>query len=224
MSKLALIMGLVLCMAGCASVPPAPSAVPSESPAEYPVPTPVATPGETPPADTPEPVIKIEDFFYAPPDLAPEQAEIRVYKSRRAMELVLDGEVAGRFPVGLGPNPVGDKEKEGDGRTPTGEYYVCTRNTETRYYLSLGVSYPNTEDARRGLDSGLITQQEYDRIAAAQEEGRRPDWDTALGGAICIHSGGSRWDWTAGCIATDDDTMDALWEYCAIGTPIFIYE
>jgi len=37
----------------------------------------------------------------------------------------------------------------------------------SNYYLSLGISYPNLEDAARGLRDGLITQAQHDQIVAA---------------------------------------------------------
>lgn len=216
--------------AGCVSAPqtPAPTpkvlGTPTETPGKtttpetLPQPTP-GVPPEAEPADS-----DADPFFFHSPAGAPGEVEIRIYKGQRVLELVMDGEAAGRFPIGLGFAPEGDKEKQGDGKTPVGEYYVCSRNDQSHYYLSLGVSYPNTEDARRGLDAGLIDQETYDRIADAEERRALPDWDTPLGGVICIHSGGSAIDWTWGCIGTEDETMDILWEYCPHGTPILIYE
>ena len=229
MKRLIALLLVILCVgaAGCAAEqPPAPTLAPTQAPA----PTPKASPKPSPDAVTDavtdaEPVDNAPDpFFYQPPEEAPREVAIHIYKSRRTLELIMDGEAAGRFPIGLGFAPEGDKEKQGDGKTPVGEYYVCSRNDRSHYYLSLGVSYPNTEDARRGLDTGLIDQETYDRIADAEARRALPDWDTPLGGEICIHSGGSRTDWTWGCIGTEDETMDILWEYCPHGTPIWIYE
>ena len=230
-------------MAGCVSAPPAPSpsvesdGIPTQTPSEttemtpapsettYPA-SPDAAPDVTPEV-TPEAAPADSDadpFFFRAPAEAPGEVIIRIHKGRRVLELVMDGEVAGRFPIGLGFAPEGDKERQGDGRTPVGEYYVCSRNDRSHYYLSLGVSYPNTEDARRGLDSGLIDQETYERIAGAQVRRALPDWNTPLGGEICIHAGGSQRDWTWGCVATEEETMDILWEYCPHGTPILICE
>ncbi len=66
------------------------------------------------------------------------------------------------YRVGLGFSPVADKQREGDGATPEGEFYVFVKNDKSAYYLSLGVSYPNVEDAERGLRDGLITKAQYD--------------------------------------------------------------
>ncbi len=62
------------------------------------------------------------------------------------------------YKAGLGFSPVADKKQEGDGATPEGEFYVFVKNNRSAYYLSLGISYPNVEDAERGLRDGLINQ------------------------------------------------------------------
>ena len=87
--------------------------------------------------------------------------------------------------------------------------------------LALGLSYPNIEDAQRGLSTGLITQEQYQAIVDANKAGVTPPWDTPLGGAIEIH--GNQGDrGTAGCIAMTNDVMDILWSYCAVGVPVTI--
>ena len=88
-------------------------------------------------------------------------------------------------------------------------------------HLALGLSYPNIEDAERGLSTGLITQEQYQAIVDANKAGVTPPWDTPLGGAIEIH--GNQGDrGTAGCIAMTNDVMDILWSYCAVGVPVTI--
>jgi hypothetical protein len=37
-----------------------------------------------------------------------------------------------------------------------------------------------------------------------------------------IHGHGGGRDWTAGCVAVDDEVMDILWGGCPIGTPVTI--
>ncbi len=148
--------------------------------------------------------------------------KIIIKKGDRILELWDGDNLWGSYPIGLGQSPIGDKQKEGDGRTPEGTYYVCTRNSYSRFYLSLGVSYPNVEDAKEALDEGLINQSTYDQIDYAINRTAQPPWNTALGGEIMIHGHGSQSDWTAGCIAVDDDIMDILWANCPLGTQIII--
>jgi hypothetical protein len=78
-----------------------------------------------------------------------QHARIVVRKSRRILELWDGNTLIGSYSVGLGWTPEGPKRAEGDGRTPEGEYYVCLRNPNSSYYLSLGLSYPNKDDARK---------------------------------------------------------------------------
>jgi len=156
-------------------------------------------------------------------DGSPGEVYLNVYKEKRILELWSNNGLIGEYNIGLGFNPIGHKEKEGDGRTPEGSYYVCVRNPNSRFYLSLGVSYPGISDAERGLESGLITQDEYNSIVNAINNGGLPPWNTALGGQIMIHGSGGSYDWTEGCIAVDDNVMDILWEHCPIGTKINIY-
>lgn len=111
---------------------------------------------------------------------------------------------------------------EGDGKTPEGEYYVCVKNYNSSFYLSLGVSYPNKADAAAALEDGRINDSTYESIADAIDRGQRPDWNTPLGGAIMIHGHGGSRDWTAGCVAVDNEVMDILFDYCSVGTKITI--
>jgi murein L,D-transpeptidase YafK len=148
--------------------------------------------------------------------------KIVISKSERRLELYSDGRVVRAYRIALGKNPLDDKEREGDRRTPEGEFYVCVKNAASKFYLSLGLSYPNREDAARGLRDKLITRAEHDRIIRALERGSRPPWDTALGGEIFVHGGGSASDWTRGCIALDDADIRELFDAVTKGTRVFI--
>ncbi|HKP81840.1 MAG TPA: L,D-transpeptidase family protein, partial [Pyrinomonadaceae bacterium] len=90
-----------------------------------------------------------------------EKPRIVVYKSARKLELYSDQTLVRTYRVGLGFSPVPDKQREGDGATPEGDFYIFVKNNKSAYYLSLGVSYPNTEDAARGLRDGLITKAQH---------------------------------------------------------------
>src|SRR5271168_2925134 len=97
---------------------------------------------------------------------------------------VFDGEEEVlRIPVVIGKNP-GDKQREGDLATPEGEFYVCYKNPESKYHRFLGLSYPNVEDAERGLQDKLISQAEYEEIRETIVQKKCPPWKTALGGEV----------------------------------------
>ena len=159
-----------------------------------------------------------------PASITPTATGISIYISKRQSKLTLmqNKQVIGVWDAKLGrQSATGDKVQEGDEITPSGSFYVCTRNDKSKYYLALGLSYPNIEDAERGLSTGLITQEQYQAIVDANKAGVTPPWDTPLGGAIEIH--GNQGDrGTAGCIAMTNDVMDILWSYCAVGVPVTI--
>ena len=148
--------------------------------------------------------------------------KVYVYKGKRRL-LVVDGDTLVReFRISLGPSPSGDKKRQGDGRTPEGEFYVCVKNANSSFYKSVGLSYPMPKHAEQALIAGNISQEQFARIVHAIESRSRPPWDTRLGGQIFIHGGGAEWDWTRGCIALFNTSMDDLFDIAQLGTPVTI--
>lgn len=147
---------------------------------------------------------------------------IVVRKAARRLTLFSGGEAVRVYTVVLGFAPEGDKVRQGDGRTPEGTFYVCVKNDKSNFYLSLGLTYPDAEDAARGLGDGLITRRQHDRIVRAAARKARPPWDTALGGEIFIHGGGASSDWTVGCVALDNAHIKELFDSVPMGTPVRI--
>jgi murein L,D-transpeptidase YafK len=147
---------------------------------------------------------------------------IVVYKHDRKLELYSDQQLVRTYRVGLGFSPVTDKQREGDGATPEGDFYVFVKNNKSAYYLSLGVSYPNVEDAARGLRDGLITKAQHDAIVEAQRKKVAPPQYTKLGGLIYIHGNGAKSDWTWGCVALENEDMKELFDSVTVGTPVTI--
>lgn len=147
---------------------------------------------------------------------------IVVKKKARTLEVFDGDKLIKKYTIALGFEPVGDKEIEGDGKTPEGDFYVFTRNAESKFYLSLGVSYPNIEDAKRGLEKDLITQEEHDLIIKAINEKKMPLQNTKLGGEIYIHGSGNLLDWTAGCMALSNKEMKELFDSIPVETPVRI--
>lgn len=149
-------------------------------------------------------------------------ARIVVYKADRKLELY-GGEVLLRtYRVGLGFSPVADKKQAGDGATPEGDFYVFVKNNRSAYYLSLGVSYPNIEDAERGLRDGLISKSQHDAIVSAIRRKAAPPQYTKLGGLIYIHGHGAGSDWTWGCVALENENIKELFDAVTVGTPVKI--
>ncbi|MDH4128094.1 MAG: DUF1287 domain-containing protein, partial [Spirochaetota bacterium] len=134
---------------------------------------------------------------------------LKVLKSEREIHLMKNWESVRVYPIGLGFNPVGDKKILGDGCTANGRFYIVEMlknpQPQSRYGAkSLRLSYPNIEDARRGLKSKIISKTQYLDIVKAIYNGKIPLQNTKLGGSLRIHGGGSGKDWTLGCMALDD--------------------
>lgn len=133
----------------------------------------------------------------------PEVTSVQVHKAARKMYLLHHGRVLESYDISLGFAPEGHKQFEGDGKTPEGAYYITHRNPQSRFHLSLGISYPNTTD-----------------VAFAEAAGKSP------GGDIFIHGGPrrpvSRRDWTEGCIAVSDKEMEVIYSMVEPGTVIHI--
>jgi murein L,D-transpeptidase YafK len=137
--------------------------------------------------------------------------KVLVKKSERRLYLMRKGRPFLSYPISLGFEPEGHKEREGDGRTPEGRYVLDWRNPTSRFYKSLHISYPNFGDRLR-----------------AERRGHKP------GGMIMIHGQPppnehaelqqivSGEDWTRGCIAVPNYAIDEIWEYTAEGTVIDI--
>ncbi len=145
-----------------------------------------------------------------------------VKKKERKLELFDDKKLVRTYSVALGFSPDGDKEIEGDGKTPEGDFYVFTKNPKSNFYLSLGLSYPGIDDAKRGLEQKLITQTEFDEIADALKNKRMPLQKTKLGGEIYIHGGGNSEDWTWGCVALTNEEIKQLFDAIPVGTRVII--
>jgi hypothetical protein len=121
---------------------------------------------------------------YKPADAAfrmPPTAKIVVIKSKRELQVVAGESILRRYRVGLGLEPRMPKVAQGDYATPEGNYFVCSKNSRSKYGLSLGVSYPNPNDAERGLETNLISNEQHDEIISAFVKRSAPPMNTPLG-------------------------------------------
>ncbi len=145
-----------------------------------------------------------------PPDLAV-QAErvdhILIEKSARRLTARRDGQVVLEFDIALGFAPEGDKQQEGDGKTPEGLFKIDRRNPNSSFYLSLGLNYPRPRDVARASEAGLSPG--GDIFIHGQPN--------ALGQALVLPG-----DWTEGCIAVTNSQMERLWHLAGLGTRVEI--
>ncbi len=132
-----------------------------------------------------------------------------VHKATRKMELFRGGAIVASYRVSLGLVPTGQKQREGDYRTPEGSYRLTRRNAQSDFFLAVQVSYP-----------------EATYIVLARRHGWAP------GGSIMVHGlpnslkySRDRYlsnDWTDGCIALSNEDMLDFWLLTGLGTPIEI--
>jgi len=156
-----------------------------------------------------------------------------VDKSEHKLYLYDGGRLVRSYQVAFGfAEESKDKQVEGDGATPAGRFYITEKSVLTKAtFLGtrwMRLSYPNLEDAARGLSAGLLSRDEHDRIRRAIERGETPPQRTKLGGGIGIHGGGFSvlgrpvLDWTAGCVALTDGEVEELYASVKVGTPVVI--
>jgi murein L,D-transpeptidase YafK len=134
---------------------------------------------------------------------------VLIEKQERRLSLMSHGRVLRSYRVALGPNPVGHKLREGDGRTPEGRYVIDFRKPDSAYHRALHLSYPNAADR-----------------AAARRRNVSP------GGMIMIHGLPNRYaaigsahvarDWTLGCIALTNEEIEEVWRVTPNGTTVEI--
>lgn len=136
----------------------------------------------------------------------PRVTKVEVFKNARVMKLYHGKRVLETYQVDLGFGAVGDKQFEGDGKTPEGRYLIDRRNPNSSFYLSIGISYPNARD-----------------IAAARAVGRDPGGDIFIHGQPNVLKGDRGPDWTAGCIAVKNSEMREIYAMVRNGTVIDIF-
>ena len=135
----------------------------------------------------------------------PAVTRVVVLKEQRKMYLLHGNQSLRSYDIALGFAPVGDKQVEGDGKTPEGHYLIDRRNPDSRFHLSIGIDYPRAKD-----------------IEEAKVLGQEP------GGDIFIHGEGTfvsrlRPDWTWGCIAVTNDEIEEVYSMVRDGTVVSIY-
>jgi len=134
---------------------------------------------------------------------------IVVRKSEHRMFVYAHGALIHTYTIAIGKGSAGDKQFQGDKKTPEGSYYIFAKNPSSAYHKNLGISYPNADDR-----------------AAAKSLGMPAGGDVKIHG---LKNGQGyigrfqRWkDWTNGCIGLTNEEIDDLYEHTPVGTPIII--
>lgn len=136
-------------------------------------------------------------------------AVLVAHKAARRLMLFDHGSLRGCWAMGLGFEPNGHKHREGDGRTPEG-WYRTSDKPWSDFAGAIAVHYPNDDDAAVALADGRIAAPEHEIVLDALAHDAVPPQQTPMGGEILIHGGGSRQDWTLGCMALEDEDLAGL--------------
>ncbi len=116
------------------------------------------------------------------------------------------GSLEACWSIGLGFAPVGHKRVEGDGTTPEG-WYPISDKPWSLFDNAIAIHYPADRDAVAARRDGRIGPKQLQAISSANRRGHVPPQQTAMGGEVLIHGGGSSSDWTLGCIALEDEDL-----------------
>lgn len=100
------------------------------------------------------------------------------------------------------------------------------------FYKFFGLGYTDLKHAEYGLQSGVVSVDEYTLIKNAVVKRQQPLWNTPLCGAVDIHgrlpaeSTADRplavVNWTEGSIQVDNSDIDELYRIVPLGTPVTI--
>ena len=154
------------------------------------------------------------------------------YKARFYERGSLRDEYDVSFGQGKGP-----KEIEGDNKTPKGMYFVVQKHRGqfegpyAQYYGGhwIKINYPNTFDADRGIDQGIISTEQRDQIRSAWEKRQLTPQNTKLGSGIGFHGWNKEWQndgprhlsW--GCVLMHLSDIGKLYDQLVEGTLVVIF-
>jgi murein L,D-transpeptidase YafK len=141
--------------------------------------------------------------------------EIHINKSAYKLAVFYDGENTKEYAIVLGPDPVHDKLREGDGRTPEGEFRVQDLYPHPSWSKFIWINYP--------------TKDSWKKHEQAKAKGLIGAND-GIGGEIGIHGVPSRDDrliteginWTHGCISLTRRDINEIYEVLQVGTKVRI--
>lgn len=119
------------------------------------------------------------------------------------------------YPIVFGSKDLSDKMREGDKRTPTGEFKVILKKIHPKWSYELLLDYPTLESHRR--------------FKERQQKGVIPK-TARIGNGIAIHATRPEeewtidnfYNWTDGCVSVKYSEMKDLFSYIPVGTPVSI--
>lgn len=142
---------------------------------------------------------------------------IIVDKSEYELKVYDDEGWYATYPIVFGSRDLGDKMKEGDKKTPDGDFKVIQKKIHPKWGPELLLDYPNDISIKKFNDRksrGLIPK------------------TARIGNGIAIHATrpGEEWtvdnfyNWTDGCVSVKYTEMKDLFSYIPVGTPVKIQQ
>lgn len=119
------------------------------------------------------------------------------------------------YPIVFGSKDLSDKMREGDKRTPNGEFKVVLKKHHPKWGPELLLDYPNDIS--------------YQRFKERKAKGLIPK-SARIGDGIAIHATRPQeewtidnfYNWTDGCVSVKYTEMKDLFSYIPVGTPVTI--
>lgn len=152
-----------------------------------------------------------------------EKPEILIRKKDAKLELHCGdrgAKTVRTFAATFGANPVGQKERQGDEKTPEGVYRISSKTHSDRFHRFLGVSYPNADDLARAKKNGITDpgggigiHGTKTKLAALSRAWIRLSSSTGLG---------QLWGPTDGCIGISNEDVSILYDVVPVGTKVTI--
>ena len=151
--------------------------------------------------------------------------------TRKMTLSVLEGDTVQRTykKMAIGRAGTTTDKKQGDDKTPLGEFHLVRIAPKTPFHRFFGLDYPTVGHAERALQAGTIGQEHYAAIRQAFQAGDIPPQETPLGGYLGIHGVGkgdpaihANFNWTHGCIGLTNRQIDDLSNRIHIGMRVVV--
>lgn len=143
------------------------------------------------------------------------KVSILVEKSKYRLTVYYDRKPIKSYPVVFGNNPINDKLKEGDKRTPEGIFKIKDFYPHASWSKFLWLDYPNKYSWRKHFQAKL---------------GGKINWHDTIGGEIGIHGTPNnglidkQLNWTLGCVSLKNQDVDELYQIVQKGTEVEIIQ
>ncbi|HEB12875.1 MAG TPA: murein L,D-transpeptidase [Actinobacteria bacterium] len=144
-----------------------------------------------------------------------DKVKIVISKSKYKLTVFYNRKPVKDYMIVMGGDPVNDKRREGDKRTPEGELKVRDLYPHKSWSKFIWINYP--------------TQASWQKHNQAKADGEISEGDT-IGGEIGLHGvpvGNDQLvtdgvNWTTGCVSLTNKDVNEIYDVMKVGTPITI--